>query len=169
MRPTSRHSRPRRGRRCCSTGTEAGRRYPMAIAPWFAPSMVPVYVHTLGGRVRRHRRGHTRHPGDARALVRAGIEACWSGRPFTARPGHFDMFWTRDLCFSTPALVRLGESERVRASLSYALGVWTRRRSHVTTTINYGDRPVDVFAYGVDSLPLLLAALRAVDGADLVE
>jgi len=131
--------------------------------------MVPAYLHTLRVRVRRHRHGHTRHPGDARAIVRACIEACWNGRTFTASPGHFDMFWTRDLGFSTPALVRLGEGDRVRASLAYALEVWTRRRSHVTTTINVGDRPADVFDYGVDSLPLLVAALRAVDGGDLVE
>jgi hypothetical protein len=141
----------------------------MAIAPWFAPSMLPVYAHTLGVRVRRHVRGHTRRQGDAAAIVRACIEACWNGRTFTASPGHFDMFWTRDLGFSAPALVRLGEGERVHASLAYALGVWEGRHSHVTTTINYGDRPADVFAYGVDSLPLLLAALRAADATDLVE
>ena len=141
----------------------------MALAPWFAPSMVPVYVHTLVVRVRRQARGHTRHAGDARAIVRACIEACWTGRTFTASPGHFDMFWTRDLAFSAPALVRIGEGERLRVSLSYALNAWERRRSHVTTTINYGDRPADVFAYGVDSLPLLMAALRSAGADDLVE
>ena len=141
----------------------------MGLAAWFAPSMVPVYLHTLVVRARRHARGHTRHPGDAAAIVRACIEACWNGRTFTASPGHFDRFWTRDLGFSTPALVRLGERDRVHASLARALEVWARRGSHVTTTINYGDRPADVFEYGVDSLPLLLAALRAADGVDLVE
>jgi hypothetical protein len=141
----------------------------MGLAAWFAPSMVPVYLRTLVVRARRHARGHTRHPGDAAAIVRACIEACWNGRTFTASPGHFDMFWTRDLGFSTPALVRLGERDRVHASLARALEVWARRGSHVTTTINYGDRPADVFEYGVDSLPLLLAALRAADGVDLVE
>jgi hypothetical protein len=141
----------------------------MGIAAWFAPSMVPVYLHTLVVRARRHRRGHTRHPGDAAAIIRACVEACWNGRTFTASPGHFDMFWTRDLGFSTPALVRIGERDRVHASLAYALDAWTKRGSHVTTTINYGDRPADVFEYGVDSLPLLLAALRAADAVDLVE
>src|SRR4029453_9535353 len=141
----------------------------MALTAWLAPSMLPVYLNTLRVRVRRHRRGHTRPPGGAAAVIRACIEACWNGRTFTASPGHFDMFWTRDLGFSAPALVRLGERERVRTSLAYALGVWARRRSHVTTTINYGDRPGDVFAYGVDSLPLLLAALRAAGADDLVE
>jgi hypothetical protein len=141
----------------------------MGIAAWFAPSMIPVYLHTLLVRARRHARGHTRHPGDAAAIIRACVAACWNGRTFTASPGHFDMFWTRDLGFSAPALVRIGEGERVRASLAYALEVWTRRGSHVTTTINYGDRPADVFEYGVDSLPLLLAALRAAAANDLVE
>ena len=141
----------------------------MGIAAWFAPSMVPVYAHTLLVRARRHARGHTRHAGDAAAIIRACIEACWNGKTFTASPGHFDMFWTRDLGFSTAALVRLGEGDRVRASLAYALDTWTKRGTHVTTTINYGDRPADVFEYGVDSLPLLLAALRAAGAADLVE
>ena len=141
----------------------------MALAPWFAPSMVPVYLHAIGVRLRRQVRGHTRHPGDAAAIVRACVEACWNGRTFTASPGHFDMFWTRDLCFSAPSLIRAGEGDRVRSSLAYALEVWTRRRSHITTTINYFDRPADVFEYGVDSLPLFLAALRTAEAGDLVE
>ena len=68
-----------------------------------------------------------------------------------------------------PALVRQGNGDRVHASLAYALDTWTRRRSHITTTIHYFDRPGDVYEYGVDSLPLFLAALRAADATDLVE
>lgn len=141
----------------------------MALAPWIAPPVLAVYVHNLGIRLKRQFRGHTRHAGDARSIVRACIEACWNGRTFTASPGHFDMFWTRDLSFSVPSLVRLGHRERVHASLAYALATWTKRRSHVTTTIHYFDRPGDVFEYGVDSLPLLLSALRAARADDLVE
>ena len=141
----------------------------MALAPWIAPAVVATYVHNIGIRLRREFRGHTRHPGDAAAIVRACIESCWNGRTFTASPGHFDMFWTRDLSFSVPSLVRLGHGVRVTRSLAYALDVWARRRSHITTTIHYFDRPGDVFEYGVDSLPLFLAALRAADATDLVE
>ncbi len=141
----------------------------MALAPWFEPAVVAEYVHTLGIRLRRQLRGHTRHPGEAAAIVRACIEACWNGRTFTASPGHFDMFWTRDLSFSVPSLLRLGHGDRVRGSLAYALSTWTKRRGHVTTTIHYFDRPGDVFEYGVDSLPLLMAALRSADAGDLVE
>jgi hypothetical protein len=141
----------------------------VALAPWIAPALIAVYVHNVGVRVRRQFRGHTRHPGEAPAIVRACIDACWNGRTFTASPGHFDMFWTRDLSFSAPSLVRLGHGQRVRDSLAYALDVWTRRRSHITTTIHYFDRPGDVFEYGVDSLPLFLAALRAADATYLVD
>ncbi len=141
----------------------------MALAPWIAPAVLAVYVHHVGIRIRRHFRGHTRHPGDASSIVRACIEACWNGRTFTASPGHFDMFWTRDLSFSAPSLVRLGHGQRVHDSLAYALEVWAKRRSHITTTIHYFDRPGDVFEYGIDSLPLFVAALRAADATDLVE
>jgi hypothetical protein len=141
----------------------------MALAPWFGPAVVAEYIHTLGVRVRRQLLGHTRHRGEAAAIIRACIDACWNGRTFTASPGHFDMFWTRDLSFSVPSLLRLGHGERVLGSLTYALDTWTKRRNHVTTTIHYFDRPGDVFEYGVDSLPLLMAALRAADATDLVE
>ncbi len=141
----------------------------MALAPWIAPAVLAEYVHNVGIRFRRQFRGHTRHRGGAASIVRACIESCWNGRTFTASPGHFDMFWTRDLSFSVPSLIRLGHGLRVHASLAYALDVWSRRRRHITTTIHYFDRPGDVYEYGVDSLPLFLAALRAVDATDLVE
>ena len=59
----------------------------MALAPWIAPAVLAEYVHNVGIRLRRQFRGHTRHPGDAAAIVRACIEACWNGRTFTASPG----------------------------------------------------------------------------------
>ena len=141
----------------------------MALAPWIAPAVLAEYVHNAGIRLRRQFRGHKRHPGGAAAIVRACIEACWNGRTFTASPGHFDMFWTRDLAFTTPSLIRLGHGLRVHDSLAYALGVWAMRRRHITTTIHYFDRPGDVYEYGVDSLPLFLAALRASGATCLVE
>jgi hypothetical protein len=141
----------------------------VALAPWIQPAVLAEYVHNTGIRLRRQFRGHTRHPGAAASIVRACIEACWNGRTFTASPGHFDMFWTRDLSFSVPSLVRLGHGPRVHDSLAYALDVWARRRSHITTTIHYFGRPGDVYEYGVDSLPLFVAALRSASAVDLVE
>src|SRR5512140_608939 len=128
----------------------------VALAPWIAPAVLAEYVHNVGIRLRRQFRGHTRHAGDATSIVRACIEACWNGRTFTASPGHFDMFWTRDLSFSVPSLLRLGHRHRVEESMGYALSVWQRRGRHITTTIHYFDRPGDVYEYGVDSLPLFM-------------
>jgi hypothetical protein len=141
----------------------------VALAPWIEPAVLSEYVRSAGVRLRRHFRGHTRHPGGAASIVRSCIEACWNGRTFTASPGHFNMFWTRDLSFTVPSLVRLGHGPRVQDSLAYALDVWTKRRRHITTTIHRFDRPGDVYEYGVDSLPLFLAALRAAGSSDLVE
>jgi hypothetical protein len=141
----------------------------MAIAPWISPPVLAEYAHNAVVRLRRQFIGHRRHEGNAAQIVAACIEACWNDRYFTASPGHFDMFWTRDLSFSVPSLIRLGHGARVHASMAYALGVWTRRDSHITTTIHYFDRPGDVYEYGVDSLPLFLAAMREAGATDLVE
>jgi hypothetical protein len=141
----------------------------MSIHLWLHPAALVEYAEGAGIRVRRGVRGHTRRTGCAATIIRSCIADTWDGRSFTASPGHFHNFWTRDMCFSAPSLVRIGETERLRTSLAYALSTWERRRSHVTTTIHRFDRPADVYDYGVDSLPLLLAALRTAGADDLVE
>ena len=128
------------------------------------PAVVAMGLHVARVRVRRALLGHRRYPGDAAAIVRAGLEACWNGRYLTASPGTYRQFWARDTAFAAPSLVRLGGPwpERLVSTLSWALDVWTKRGTHVTTTISPVLRwPVDIFDYGVDSLPLLLHALRA--------
>lgn len=121
-------------------------------------------VHVARARIRRAFRGHHRHQGTAEEILTAGLERCWTGRYLTASPGTYRQFWTRDLGFAAPALVRLGEPwpERLALTLEWAIETWRRRRSHVTTTISPLFRlPVDLFDYGVDSLPLLLTSLRS--------
>ncbi len=143
----------------------------MGLLAWVHPAVLTEYALGLGVRVRRSVRGQRRHRGSVPEILHACVDACWDGRWYVASPGHFRMFWTRDLAFAAPALARSSERDRtrVRASLDRALEVWTRRRSHVTTTIHFFDHPGDAFAFGVDSLPLLLATLRTVEADDLVE
>ncbi len=143
----------------------------MSVRLWLHPAIISEYVYNAGVRVRRTVRGHRRQQGTVPEIIRACIERCWNGRSFTASPGHFKMFWTRDMCFSAPSLHRLSDHDRarLRSSLEWALGVWTRRNSHITTTIHFFDRPADVYDYGVDSLPLFMAALRTAGAEDLVE
>ena len=134
------------------------------------PGIALAYAMNLIVRARRGILGPRRHAGDARRIIRASIRECWNGRCLTASGGHFHQFWTRDLCFSSGALARLSESHRaaVLRSLEWAIHTWRRRDSHITTTIHYFDQPVDIFDYGVDCLPLLLAALRQLGGAPLL-
>ncbi len=115
----------------------------------------------------RRVRGPRRVGGDAAAICRASVSACWNARYFAASGGHCRQFWTRDLAFSAAALVRLGERDRLLASLDWALRAW-RPAGHVTTTIFPGRRPLDVHTFGIDSLPLLLHALRVAGGERLV-
>ena len=59
--------------------------------------------------------------------------------------------------------------ERAIQSFDWAIRTWERRKSHITTTIHFFDQPVDVFDYGVDCLPLLMAALVRIDADGLLE
>lgn len=130
------------------------------------PPLVMSYLTTGVRMVRRGLRGPRRFPGDAAAICRSVVDACWTGDYLAASGGHFRQFWTRDLAFSAEAVAALGHVQRARlaASLAWALRVWSRRGAP-TTTIFPGRRPLDVHSFGVDSLPLLLHALRVL-GAD---
>jgi hypothetical protein len=136
------------------------------------PALIGMGLHVASARAHRAVFGHRRHGGTAEDILGAGLEACWSGTYLTASPGHYRQFWTRDTGFAAPSLVRLGGPwpSRLLSSLDWAIEAWRGRGAHVTTTINPLLRwPVDIFDYGVDSLPLLLLSLQALvrceDGA----
>jgi hypothetical protein len=143
----------------------------VSVTLWLHPANLADCAKGVRIRVRRAVRGHTRRPGSAAEIVEAGIDATWNGRSFTASPAHFNTFWVRDMCFSAPALARLGDRhrERLHASLAWALHGWERRQRHITTTFHAFGHPADVYEYGVDSLPLFLGGLRAAKATDLVD
>jgi len=131
------------------------------------PAILPTYATSAGRIPRRRIRGPRRFAGDARSIALACVDAAWDRDHFDASGGHFRQWWTRDLGFSAEPLVRIGELERLRASLGWALDTWARG-GRVTTTIFPGRHPRDVYTLGIDSLPLLLHALRAAVADDLV-
>ena len=139
----------------------------MGLRVMLQPAILPAYATSAARIVRRRVRGHRRFPGNARAICGAIVDACWTGEYLAASGGHFRQFWTRDLGFSAPSLVRLGHRERLRASLDWALDAWSAR-GHVTTTIFPGRRPADVYTFGIDSLPFLLRSLEAAGADELV-
>lgn len=112
--------------------------------------------------------GWRRFRGDVEEICRQVVESCWTGEFFAGSGGHFKQFWMRDLAMCTPALCRLGERERVIQSLAWGLERF-ERAGRVTTTIFNRRFPRDVYAYGSDSLPMLLYALRAADADHLID
>lgn len=124
------------------------------------PAILPAYVSSGARIVARRLHGPRRFEGDAEAILRAVVDACWTGDYLAASGGHFCQFWARDFGFSAPSLIRLGWADRVEASLDWALSAWAPR-GRVTTTIFAGRRPADVYTLGVDSLPFALASLEA--------
>ena len=144
----------------------------MALLNFLHPAVLTMALHVNGDRILQAFLDHPRCPGKAVDILRAGLDACWWDTHLTASPGKYRQFWTRDTGFAAPALVRLGDTQHARLldTLDWAISIWRRRRSHVTTTISPPFQwPVDLFDYGVDSLPLLLAALRSADGTALVD
>ena len=135
------------------------------------PLVTAAYAVNLAVRARRGVMGRNRHEGTAAAIVRACIDDCWDGTHYRASPGYFRQFWTRDLSFSAPSLARISPQHRQRviASFDWAIRTWERRKSHITTTIHFFDQPVDVFDYGVDCLPLMLAAMHRIGAEELLE
>ena len=135
------------------------------------PLVAAAYAVNLAVRARRGAFGHVRHGGSTTEIIRACIDACWDGTHYRASPGYFRQFWTRDLAFSAPSLARISPAHRDRVieSFAWAIATWQRRRSHVTTTIHFFDQPVEVFDYGVDCLPLMLAALQRVGADELLD
>src|SRR3982751_3422880 len=94
---------------------------PVSVTLWLHPANLADCAKGMRIRVRRAVRGHTRRLGSAADIVEAGIDATWNGRSFTASAAPFNTFWVRDLCFSAPALARLGDRhrERLHASLAW--------------------------------------------------
>lgn len=137
----------------------------MALRAQLDPVLLASYAASGARIVRRRIRGPRRFGGDAGAICRAAVDACWTGEVLAASGGHFRQAWTRDLGFAAPSLVRLGAVDRLAASLAWMLDAWSRA-GQVTTTIFPGPRPRDVWTFGIDSVPLLVHALRALADAD---
>ena len=112
--------------------------------------------------------GWKRYRGDPQEICRRVVESCWTGEFFAGSGGHFKQFWTRDLAMCTPALCRMGFRDRVVQSLAWGLARF-EKAGQITTTIFNGRFPRDVYAYGSDSLPMLLFALREADATHLID
>jgi len=112
--------------------------------------------------------GWKRYPGSVEAICRAVLDDCWRGDFLAGSAGHFRQFWTRDLAMCTPALLRLGQRDRVIRSWQWGLERF-EAAGRITTTIFARRFPRDVYAYACDSLPMLLYALEAAGAEHLIQ
>jgi hypothetical protein len=116
--------------------------------------------------VRRH--GFRRLKGTPEEVCRQIVKRCWNGTHFQTSLGHFDCFYMRDFGICVDALMKLGYKEEVHKTLQYALNIYSRNRT-LSTTITRDHKPLHVFDYSPDSLPLLLRSLRLAKSDDLLE
>ncbi|MFP4111367.1 MAG: hypothetical protein ACLFPQ_02495 [Candidatus Woesearchaeota archaeon] len=100
-----------------------------------------------------------KYPGDSVAICRQIVDECWNGNYFQVSTGHFDSFYMRDFAFCADALVKLGYRHEVTTTLHWALEIY-EKWDVLTTTITTDKKPIHVFDYASDTLPLLLRTIR---------
>lgn len=86
----------------------------------------------------------------------------WTGDFYKTSLGHFDFFWMRDFGTVAESLTRIGQGERVRHTLKWALKHW-RRSAGVTTCVDKYGNCFNAPMHAVDTLPWLLHSLVVSD------
>ncbi|MFC1690648.1 hypothetical protein ACFL0W_00580 [Nanoarchaeota archaeon] len=114
----------------------------------------------------RMKRGLSRYRGDPAKICRQIIENCWNSRYFQTSTHNFAEFWVRDFGFCAESLVKLGYRDKVSKTLEYALSIFEKNKK-ITTTITPKGKPIDIYSYSPDSLPLLVRTIKIVDDRKL--
>ncbi len=108
--------------------------------------------------LKRRGDGYKRYAGNPVAISEQIVKDCFNGTHFQGSCGHFTNFWARDMGMCAESLLRTGFEKELRASLKWALNIYSRNKK-ITTTIFKEKYPIDIYAYASDSLPFLLHAL----------
>lgn len=108
--------------------------------------------------LRRRGQGYKRYAGNPIAICEQIVKDCFNGTHFQGSAGHFSSFWARDMGMCAESFMRTGFEKELRASLKWALNVYSKNNK-ITTTIFKEKYPIDIYAYASDSLPFLLHAL----------
>lgn len=114
-----------------------------------------------------HRR-HQRYIGSPGEIIRSVVRDNFDGSLFSAGQGNHRMFYIRDTGLAAQGILYMGMREELRTCMRTALEVW-QNAGRITTSINHRLEAVDVFAYGADSLSLLLRTLRMVGDHQLID
>lgn len=108
-----------------------------------------------------------KYEGNASEICRQSIEDNWTGDYFTCGTGNHTIIYVRDLGISSASLVATGYQNEVQKSLEHMLTIFKRHGS-ITTTIDQKGHAFDSFEYGIDSVPLIIHALRVSESFDLI-
>lgn len=102
--------------------------------------------------------GVKRYDGNAEGICSQIVKDCWNGSYFQVSRNNYPLFYTRDFGLCCESLLKLGYKKEVEKTLDYALSSF--KKKHVATSISTICYPFDFPYYAVDSLPMLLRALR---------
>lgn len=101
--------------------------------------------------------------GNAHKICEEVVDELWDGDFFRTSLGHFNFFWMRDFGTVCTSLVRLGYTDHVQDTLSWALFHY-RRADDVTTCIDHVGNTFNAPAKrGIDTLPWLLHCIDVSD------
>ena len=111
-------------------------------------------------RARRvNRQGFRKFNGNAEEISSEIVRQCFNGTFFQTSIGHFNQFYIRDFAYSITPLMNLGYQKEVRKTLEYALYIFSKEKV-LANAITPSGKPVHIFTYCPDSLPLLLYSIR---------
>lgn len=87
------------------------------------------------------------------------VKNCYNNTFFQTSLGHFNQFYIRDFAFCVDSLINLGYKNEVQKTLEYAIGIFSGEKVLANAITPFG-KPVHIFTYCPDSLPLLFYSIR---------
>jgi hypothetical protein len=113
--------------------------------------------------------GYKRHEGDAAEICRQIVDRCWNPEReyFQVSNGNYPEFYCRDFGIATGALLGLGHGEKVRKTLEYAMGAFSRH-GKIMQVISPHGRPFEFPDYSCDALPFLLRSINLSGATELI-
>ncbi|MFP4189711.1 MAG: hypothetical protein ACLFSL_01595 [Candidatus Woesearchaeota archaeon] len=108
---------------------------------------------------RRLQKTHHRFNGEPREILHSVAKNNWNGKFFQASHGNFKSFYIRDFGMSVEGLIYMGYTKQVYDTLEFAMNTYVKHNK-ITTTITADGIPIDLFDYGVDSIPYLIRSIR---------
>ncbi len=112
--------------------------------------------------------GFEKFSGNSEKICQKIVERCYNGKFFQTSLGHFNQFYIRDFAFSVEALLHLGYGSEVKRSLEYAMEIFSGKRV-IANAITPSGKPLHIFKYSPDSLPLLLYSIRKAEADYLLK